>query len=836
MSSWRASGGAAARHLYAVLLYLYPSPFLRAYGRDMRDTFDARLARLGNGRLHRCLVFCLTNYIDVIGSACVEWLHRPWHRRARSTSALSSTTLHPASVGLLAVTLGVCGAVLPWTYHSFASPLPFRDPSRLVRLGERSPVLRTDYVSPLTFDDWRSHSDAFQDVAAFRHWQYVPLEDGHGGLETVTHVASTANFFAVLGVQPMLGRTFRDEQRPLGSETVVSHAFWREHLGGDANVIGHVIRLRGIETTIVGVLPPMSPGLDLGWGDVWTCLYRYDVAQQRATRYRGRYLTVVGRLAAGVTVDDARRRLDGLQRRLWVDPSSVAAGFHATVDPVRALSDTQHAVVLAISGAAGVALLSVLGFAFLRAASTARRTSARQRVRRWRLAVACVGLGLTALFVTSRGMSQFLDDLPRGSEGTWSRWVIIGVALLCAVSSWIPACRRCPHEAVYGPRLRNLDRGSKRWASHGLAALQFALAVLLVACTGLVWRSVTELDRVHPGFDTQGAWSFDVFLPASSYQSDADYTHFVGNVVRDLGAHRGASSAGALLYFPQRAKVWPTPVWAQATHGGLGAERGAYFNLIAGDALSAMGTRLELGRVPTVAETFDGTPVAVINHALASALFPTGDVLGQRVRTDPVGPWFEVIGVVEDMRQQRLDLPGEPEVFLPFWTMPMPFMTFVVRSGSGAADVISQIRRAVAQHDAHLTVAELAPLTRSVGTNATDQRFVLGFLAILAAIVVTTLAVTAYEIGRASVARGLTRAAAVRRAAWGVVAVAVPGMALGTTAMAPATSWAGALLFGVGPTDALVYGVASAIAGSIVLAISAGAGLSSLRPSLRTIG
>jgi hypothetical protein len=831
--------GAVACRVYAVLLRLHPSPFVRMYGRDMRDAFEVRVRRLGAAPLHRLWIFYLVNFFDVVRSAGLEWLHHARHHGIWRGEFRRPRVGVPAGIGLLVITLGICGAILPATYRALASQLPFRDPARLVRLGERSSVLRTDYVSPLTFDDWRSHNNAFEDLAAFRHWQNVPLEDWHGPSETVTHVASTANFFALLGVEPILGRTFRDEQRIVGSESVVSYQFWRDHLRADANVIGRVIRLQGIETTIVGVLPSMSPGLALGWGDVWTCLYRYDVAQQRATSYKGRYLTVIGRLAHGVTADDARRRLDAVQHELSQNPSSVAAGFDATLVPLRTLSDAQRAIVVAIAAAAGIALLSSLGFVALRGLLAVRRRGVRRNGRS-PLSTAvfvAVGLGLAAMCVTSFSLSRFLGDVP-GLEETRYGWSALAVAALCFMASRIPTSLPLRFNDAQPYRAFNVAPTwplRERWiASYGLTALQLGLAVLLIACTGLVWRSVTELSRVNAGFDAQKAWTLDVFVPASTYRSEPDYIRFIRSVLDDLSA-TPHSSAGALLYFPQRSKVWPTPVWVRDFQDANTSEHSAYFNLIAGNALSAMGTRVEAGRLPTFDETFDGTAVAVINHALATSAFPDGDVLGRHVRTDPDGPWFEVIGVVEDMRQHSLDLPGEPEVFLPFWAMPMPFVTFVVRADVPTGDLGSWIRATVERHDTRLPLAAAEPLTTSMRP-ITDQRFVFAVLAVLASIVVITLALSAHDIGRTAFASGLTRPAAARRVAYGVVTAALPGLALGTTAITAAMARADSLLFAVGPQEVLVFCVASALAGSALLAMSAAVGVVSLRPTVRIAG
>jgi hypothetical protein len=165
----------------------------------------------------------------------------------------------------------------------------------------------------------------------------------------------------------------------------------------------------------------------------------------------------------------------------------------------------------------------------------------------------------------------------------------------------------------------------------------------------------------------------------------------------------------------------------------------------------------------------------------------------------------------------------------------MPFVTFIVRTDAPRSDHGSWIRDTVERHDPRLPLAPAEPLRTSMRP-ITDQRFVFAFLAVLASIVMITLALSAHDIGRTAVASGLTRPAAARRVAYGVVAAALPGLALGTAAIDTAMARADSLLFAIGPQEVLAFCTASALAGSALLAMSAAIGVVGLRPTLRTAG
>ena len=208
-----------------------------------------------------------------------------------------------------------------------------------------------------------------------------------------------------------------------------------------------------------------------------------------------------------------------------------------------------------------------------------------------------------------------------------------------------------------------------------------ALACVLLVSGGLLFRSLDNLLRVDPGFRPSNALIFDLSLPSSRYPNAAAQTTFYRTLMRELSETPGVSSAGGLLYFVYRPKLWLTTAWPEGSRPSPGQEPVVFYNLVAGDYFGAMGIPLKAGRLPTPRESWDEPRALVVNETLARQLFPAGNALGSHLASgDDTGPRPEIVGIVGDVRQKRLDEAPKPELYTTFASMPMPFLSIVVRT------------------------------------------------------------------------------------------------------------------------------------------------------------
>jgi putative ABC transport system permease protein len=742
----------------------------------------------------------------------------------------------------LALAIGANAAMFSALEAVLFNRLPFEDPDRVVVLGESAPALDTQFVSPITYDDWKTRNEAFSEIAAFRYWENVNLEDTVHDPEPINLVTASANFFPVLGVRPFIGRTYKEEQNPQGgSEAVISHELWKRRYGSDPAILGRAIRVRGTSTTVVGVLPPTSLNLSLGWGDVWTCLYRYNIQQQRATSYRARYLSIVGRLKPEVSLEQARLRMTTLQHQLWREPTSVANGYEVRVRPVAdILTGRARPALLMLFSAVGLVLLvgcaNIANLMLVRAATRQRETAVRlalgaSPIQLVRLllaeslllsgigAVCGIGVAWGALVI----LRDIRPDIPRISDAALTPGVLLFTAAIAVGSALLLSL--APMFALRRFELRGAMSDGGRSGSGSAAAArlrkllvasQMAMACVLLISGGLLLRSLDNLLRVDPGFRAQNAVMFDAYLPNSRYPDTATQTRFYRDLVRELGETPGVQSAGGLLYFPYKPKLWLSSVWIEDAPVQEGEQPIVYYNLTAGDYFKAMGIPLKAGRWFTEREVWEDARPIIVNEALARQLFPTRDAIGKRIRSGIDGPWHEIVGIVGDVRQKRLDEAPKPEFYETFAAMPMPFLTVVVRTHEDATRMLSVVRAVVRQRDPGLAVANLAPLSAYVEAHAADRRFTLTLLSLFAALALVLGAIGIYGVMSYSVAQR-QREIAIRLALGaeprGVrsmvvrdgLAVVLRGTIVGLVSAALTSRLLESQLFGVGGFDPLVY-------------------------------
>jgi putative ABC transport system permease protein len=584
-------------------------------------------------------------------------------RKSPGFTAIAALTL-ALGVGATTAIFSVVNAVM-------LRPLPFTEPDRLVRIWE-SNVERgwpTFAVSHPNFLDWRSQSRAFESLAATNNAGFTWTSNGEA--EVVLGLSVTATFLPTLQISPVLGRNFLDdEDRPGGNTRVVllGDGFWRRAFGADPTVVGRTITLNSQPYAIIGVLPP-----SFRWGiynDMLAPLAP-DPARHRADHR----LAVIGRVAAGSSIDQARTELETIAARLGQQYPESNKGWGIVVNSFYdwLIPETTRRSLLVLLGAVALVLLiacvNVVNLLLARASGRQRELSiraamgaSRRRVIRQLLfeasliAIVAATIGIAIAFASTRLLVALgPDSVPRLDQLSIDARVF-AVAILVALSMMlifasVPAIHAARQDPQDGLRAdgRSVTSGSgRRRIRAALTIGEVALSVALLIGAGLLMRSFARLQQVDPGFSVSGLMTARVNLPANAYPNAASRRAFYERFLDDLRGRAGidaaAISSGPPLSGDFTGGDVRLPTQANDEAGS------AAWRLVGPGYFAALGIPIR-GREFTRQDTIDGPPVAIISAALAKRYFPNDDPLGRTLlmRSFTEDP-HTIVGVAGDVR------------------------------------------------------------------------------------------------------------------------------------------------------------------------------------------
>ena len=557
--------------------------------------------------------------------------------------ALRTTRRHPGFAGLAVLTLGLGIGVVTTMFSLLDAvlfrPLPYPDWQRIVVVRESEPG-GEHAVAPPAYFDWRDEARLFEGIAAVSDEWFNLV--GRGEPERVGGARVTAEFGAVMGVAPALGRWFgRENETPGADEVVViSHDLWQRRFGGDPAVVGSAVILTDRSYTIIGVMPP---GFDYPDGaDVWAPLV--DEPDLRApNQRRSHYLGVVARLAPGVSIERADAELDRIsaaRRGEYPMLAALDAPLEARLTPLRDwLVGEAREPLLILFGAVAFVLLvataNVAGLQLAHAAARGRELAVRaaigaghgrlvRHVVAQSLFIALAG-GALGLVLAAWGRDMLLAlapaDLPRVAGVRLDLRVFafaFGVAGLAGVlAGLVPAVAvtRADLSATLRNDVRRLIAPSRLRGA--LVVGELALSVLLLAGAGLMVKSLWRLVSVDPGFRTEGLLTMEVTLPRSRYGDPARQAQFFADVLRNIRALPGVDAAGGTSNLPLSQTSMVYGVYSQDDDPNARAPRTAQFRVVSHDYLPALGVPLLRGRWLEERDDADAPPVALVNEAFA---------------------------------------------------------------------------------------------------------------------------------------------------------------------------------------------------------------------------
>ncbi|HVS64667.1 MAG TPA: ABC transporter permease [Thermoanaerobaculia bacterium] len=690
---------------------------------------------------------------------------RSWLRDLRSDVAYGvrelrrSPALAVLSVGTLALAIGASTLIFSLVSSILLEPLRLPAPERLVALWESErDGGGLNSVSPANFVDWREQaSDVFTAMAAW-DWRRQALT-GLGDPVTLEAASVSGDFFRAGGVEPRLGRPFADEElEPDGpAAVIVSDAFWRSRLGAEADVLASSLTLDGAPARIVGVMPPgfAFPSAV----DVWTPLrFDFDLEGSRGAHY----LQVVARLAPGVELGTAAARMEQIGAALEAAHPANNAGMSVRVLPLHEeiVGSTRRTLAILFAGVALVLLIAILDVAGLQLVrSWARRRElavrgalgatagriTRQLVTE-SLLIAVLG-GVLGVVLAALGLPAFLSllptDMPRLEEvsidGRVLLFALAAVAFAGLISGLWPALRMSRRPVADTLRAAGETR-SRALARGFLVVGEVAIAVMLVAASALLLRSLGRILDVDPGFDARSKLTFRVDLPEHGYPDADAHPAIFQRIQEGLEALPGVRSVAMSPWLP----LDPGWVFSFTVSGEPEPEPSeqplATLRFVNDDYFSTLGIRLLEGRTFTPADRPGAENVLVINETLARRQFPDGSPIGRKLvlgygNPDSGDIERTVVGVVGDVRQYRLTRGAMSAIYVPHLQVPFDTMSFalaVERDPMSHARAASAVVHGV---DASLVVDRIEPFAARLARSVGPQRLALrlfGAFALLA--------------------------------------------------------------------------------------------------------
>jgi predicted permease len=756
------------------------------------------------------------------------------------------------AVVTLAVGIGATSAIFTIVNAVLLRSLPFPEADRLVEVDQVWEGRPVAYYSPQNFLDVEAQAKSFERLAAMDSTA-VTLT-GRGSATRIEGAQVSAAFFDVLRARPALGRGFLPEENEPGRTMVVvlGHALWRSRFGGDPHVVGRTVELDRQPRTVVGVAPP---GFSYPEGaELWLPL-AYD--ELFRTNSRGAwYLRVVGRLAPGVALPSAAEEVGTIAARLakaYPDQNEGVGGtvrslHEATVGPTRQalvvlLGAVGLVLLVACVNVANLLLARVSGRATevaLRAALGAGRGRIVRQLLTESLLLALVGGGLGMLLagvLVDALVALQPAGLPRLAEVRVDRAVLgFGAALsllttmLFGVLPALAASRRATAQELRQGS-RSVLGGARGGLRGGLVVGQVALAMVLLAGSGLLIRSFSLLSRVDPGFAAADALSFRISLPESAYGDDARLVGFHEALARRLETLPGVRRVGAISGLPLSGSQFtisftvegrPEPPPAQQPSMEVSVVTPGYF--------SAMGVPLLRGRGFAASDGSSAPQVVVLNEAAVKQFFPDEDPLGKRIRLGlgrgPGKPKAggEVVGVVRDVKRRGLARDSVPEVFLAYPQYAAGSMTLVLRTAVPPRSLATAAEKAVHELDPQLAVSQVATLDEVVARSISQPRFYTLLLGAFAAAALFLASLGLFGVMSWAVAER-TRELAVRMALGAqqrelrrmvlrqALVLGGAGLALGLAGAFVATRSLETLLYAVSPADPVTL---AAVAGLLL--------------------
>ncbi|HEV2305492.1 MAG TPA: ABC transporter permease [Candidatus Acidoferrales bacterium] len=757
----------------------------------------------------------------------------------------------------LALGIGANTALFSVVNGVLLSPLPYPQPDRLVALYSRTPNFTESSISYPNFLDWQRQNRTLSNLAAWRSDSFNMT--GSGEPERLRGEMVSADFFRILGVEPLIGRNFslNDDHAGAAPVVILSNSFWQRRFGGSRKILGQTISLNGTAYAVIGVLPAnfyfRADNFPSHMPDIFVSLGQWT-DKTFLDRRVGMGMDAMGRLKPGVTVGQARADMNGVAANLARAYPEADKNSGITLIPLKQsmVGDIAPLLYVLLAAVGFVLLIACVNIANLLLARSTGRTrefairaalgASRARMVRQLLTesvlLAFTG-GLIGLILAAWGTRAAIAILPQalprsGNVGLDASVLLftLGVSLLAGILFGLaPALKTSQRNLT--ETLKEGGRGSSG-ARHRLQGIfviaETALALILLVGAGLMIRSLVALWNVNPGFNPHNVLTFGVAYPPSLAAAPPDA---VRNGMRQLEAGLeavpGARAASLTIGSQPMQGDTDIPFWIEGhpkppTDNQMPATL-LYFVLP--DYLNVMQTPLLRGRFITAEDTLHSTPVIVIDDYFAKKFFPNEDPIGKRINFEVLDLQAEIVGVVGHIKQWGLDENAKSPVlaqgYMSIMQIPDRFIPLLSKGSEvfvrtqGPPDALAaSIRHAIESINSNEVMYETESMDGVISDSLASRRFgmiLLGVFAALALILacVGIYGVISYLVGQRTheigvrIALGAQRSDVLRLILGEGTRMALIGVAIGIVAALGLTRLMASELFGVTAHDPLTF-------------------------------
>ncbi|HET7275337.1 MAG TPA: ABC transporter permease [Longimicrobiaceae bacterium] len=745
----------------------------------------------------------------------------------------------------LALGIGANSAIFSVVNGVLLKPLPFEEPDQLVGVYHLTEDGHRAVMSPANFRSVREESRSLEAIAPYYSEDFTLT--GAGDPVNLQGLEVGAGFFNdVLKMEPLLGRTFLPEENEPGRNrvAVLSHGLWQQRFGGDADIIGRTIQLNGELYEVVGVMP--SGFSYPAERQIWTPI-EYDELFLSDNSRGAWYLSVVGRLLPGVSIEQAASEVQTIGQRLAIEypDTNTDLGFTVFSLHENLVGDLRPALLVLLGAVGFVLLIACANVANLLLARAAARESefavrtalgaGRARLIR-QLVTESVILGilggaaglLLAVWGTGVLVSLQPQDVPRLAEVGVDGSVVLFTAAIAVLTGvlfgLVPALQTTRTDLTNslkeGGRGALTGKASDRLRS-GLIVAEMALAVILLAGAGLLIKSFVQLQNVDPGFRSEGALAFELQLPNAAYEDATSRSAFYGALEDRLAALPGVTSVGGTTSLPLTGTSFIISFEVEGREPAPPGESPSLsIRAATPDYFRTMGIPLLQGRGFTDQDRAGSPPVVLLSSAAVQRHFPNEDPIGKRIEVgmivDSARVGGVVVGVVGDVKES--DLAGEQAEMLYLSHAQVPFgsMNMVVRTAVPPLSLAGAIQSTVSELDPNLPVDNIRTLEQLVSESVSQPRFYMLLLTVFAAVALLLAAIGIFGVMSYAVAQrtreigirialGAEQSSVLKLVVGKALGLAAAGVALGLVGAFALTQLLESLLFGVSATDLPTY-------------------------------